>query len=840
MFDCRRALKSATVSFALVSVVLVPGHSQAQAVKPFIQSFQNSIALAARNGGLYVANSLSDSVSLVLANGIAVKPFSTKVQSPQGVAFDATGNLYVANGATGTITKITPAMVTTVFATGFKRPQALAFDKPGNLYVADQMTGLVSRVTPAGVTTAFAHGFTMPSALAFDGSGSLYVADAFTGIVSKVITGGVVTSFDASLFEPVGLAVDAKGNLYVSELQAGQITKITPAGTATVVVPATALGGSIPQGLAIAGNKLYIAGLDNTIHAVTITAAGVGAVSRYAPPLYQPTGLAQDAKGNLFVINAGNNTILEIPAGGIQTKLFASGFTKAAAIATDTTGNVYVADSTAGTVTKITLAGTKTVIVTNVPAAQSLALDGGGNLYVGGSTGGLTPQAEITKVTPVGASVLAVLNAAPISCLAVNKYGVLYAFLAPGNNPASISSISSTGAASTFAVIPNDSGLYPDTCNAMALDASGSIYVSGSYYPAGYYAGIFSVSSAAKITPIQSAVNYHPVAGLLVDSISGQIRLSTTDSTTDSINYILPALKPTVAAYSTTKADYEGLYLEITLAGYDGDFLGCRTGLNSNLKQLYSACLAADGFGDALTNFVAFRTDLGLTSAGTVPLSGASPIGGPIAYGLGAVWIPYFYPRPGASHPSLIFDGIPTDNAPPPPESANASGLTAAGQTIAFDLTVGSTGNPLQATTLGIPVGGTVATLTPTSVTYTPTKAFTGIGSFTFVVQNYQGTSTPAEAFVAVGVPSPARPTLSTLSTTSGSTAGGQSVTISGTNLAGPAAIRFGLNPATIQSQTATSITVAAPATTAGTVDVTISTAGGTSATSAADRYTFK
>jgi sugar lactone lactonase YvrE len=821
---------------ALAALAALPERARAQAVKPFIQSFQNSIALAARNGGLYVANSLSDSVSLVHANGAAVKTFTANVQSPQGVAFDATGNLYVANGATGTITRITPALVTTVFATGFKRPQALAFDKTGNLYVADQMTGLVSRITTAGAITAFAHGFTMPSALAFDGSGNLYVADAFTGIVSKVTTGGVVSSFDATLYEPTGLAVDALGNVYVAELQAGQITRITKAGKATVVVTATTLTGSLPQGLAIAGNKLYIAALDNTIHAVTITAAGVGAVSRYAPPLNQPTGLAQDAKGNLFVINAANNTIMEIPAGGIQTKLFASGFTQAAAIATDTAGNVYVADSAAGTVTKITPAGAKTVIVTNVPAAQSLVFDGGGNLYVGGSTGGISPQAEITKVTPVGSNVFAVLNAAPISCLAVNKVGVIYAFLAQGNNPATISSISSAGVATTVLTLPNNNGFGPDTCNAMIADASGNLYVSASYYQNSDYptAGIFLVSPAATITPITSALSGTPIAGFVLGSVSGQVRITATYASINSINYVYPASKPGAVNYSMTKADYEDLYLGITFQ--DFDFGGFICGLSTNLGQSYSPCVAGY-LGGSLAEF---RTDLGLTSLGTLPLSGAGPSGQPIRYGAESPPLPHIVAT-ASSAPYLKFDQVSSpSNAPPPPASANAAGLTAEGQPVAFDLTVGSTGNPLQATTIGTPVGGNVAALTLTSVTYTPTKDFTGIGSFTFVVQNYQGTSTEAQAFVAVGVPSPSRPTLSALSTTSGSTAGGQSVTISGTNLAGPAAIRFGLNPATIQSQSATSVTVAAPASTAGTVDVTISTAGGTSATSAADHYTFK
>ena len=64
-------------------------------------------------------------------------------------------------------------------------------------------------------------------------------------------------------------------------------------------------------------------------------------------------------------------------------------------------------------------------------------------------------------------------------------------------------------------------------------------------------------------------------------------------------------------------------------------------------------------------------------------------------------------------------------------------------------------------------------------------------------------------------------------------------MTITGTNLAGATAVDFGGNAATIVSDSATQIVVTDPAGTAGTVDVTVTTAGGTSATSAADQFTY-
>ncbi len=82
-------------------------------------------------------------------------------------------------------------------------------------------------------------------------------------------------------------------------------------------------------------------------------------------------------------------------------------------------------------------------------------------------------------------------------------------------------------------------------------------------------------------------------------------------------------------------------------------------------------------------------------------------------------------------------------------------------------------------------------------------------------------------------------PTVTGIGTTAGPPSGGTTVTIIGTDLANAMAVDFGTNAATIVSDTATQIVVASPAGSAGTMDVTVTTAGGTSTTSAADQFTY-
>ncbi|PKM88599.1 MAG: hypothetical protein CVU87_07165, partial [Firmicutes bacterium HGW-Firmicutes-12] len=83
-------------------------------------------------------------------------------------------------------------------------------------------------------------------------------------------------------------------------------------------------------------------------------------------------------------------------------------------------------------------------------------------------------------------------------------------------------------------------------------------------------------------------------------------------------------------------------------------------------------------------------------------------------------------------------------------------------------------------------------------------------------------------------------PSINSISPTSGSTAGGTSVTISGTNFTGATAVKFGsTNASSYNVDSDTQITATSPAGSAGVVDITVITAGGTSATSAADQFAY-
>ena len=144
-----------------------------------------------------------------------------RAELSRALAFDASGNLYVANEGNGTVSEFAPGSTTpTATLTGLSYPVALAFDASGNLYVANDdrhdgeqvrsgehhahrhphraelsrspwrstpaatstwpttSSGTVSKFAPGSTTpTATLTGLNDPDALAFDSSGNLYVAN---------------------------------------------------------------------------------------------------------------------------------------------------------------------------------------------------------------------------------------------------------------------------------------------------------------------------------------------------------------------------------------------------------------------------------------------------------------------------------------------------------------------------------------------------------------------------------------------------------------------------------------------------------------------------------------
>lgn len=198
-----------------------------------------AVALPARaQQPLYVANCGPDTVTKI-TRGVQTTFASSGLNAPNGLAFDASGNLYVANRDLfeNIIERLTPGGVASQFAsTGLDGSDGLAFDGAGNLYGTNFGNNTIERFTPGGIRSIFASkGLSKPQGLAFDRAGNLYVANSGNNTIERFTPSGVGTVFASDgLSYPIGLAFDAAGNLYAANAGDNTIERFTPSGVGTV------------------------------------------------------------------------------------------------------------------------------------------------------------------------------------------------------------------------------------------------------------------------------------------------------------------------------------------------------------------------------------------------------------------------------------------------------------------------------------------------------------------------------------------------------------------------------------------------------------------------------
>ena len=169
------------------------------------------------------------------------------------------------------------------------------------------------------------------------------------------------------------------------------------------------------------------------------------------------------------------------------------------------------------------------------------------------------------------------------------------------------------------------------------------------------------------------------------------------------------------------------------------------------------------------------------------------------------------------------------------PSPPAVSGVSPSKGPLAGGITVTITGANLE-NAEAVKFGATAATVTEDTATQIKVTApACAEGTVHVTVKTAGGTSATSAADEYTCVPAP---TVTSVSPTKGPLGGGETVTITGTNLSGAEAVKFGPNAATITEDTATLVKVTAPSCIAGALHITVTTPGGTSATGAGDEFT--
>lgn len=280
--------------------------------------------------------------------GGVITTLETGLNVLQGVAVDASGNVYIAAAYQSSIEELVavngsiPANPKILkLGSGLSEARAVAVDKNGNVFVADLGDHTVKEIVavngsiPADPTIrTLGSGFAAPHGIAVDGSGNVYVIDSNESTVTEILAvNGTIPSsptmvaIGSGFKGAYGVAVDASANIYVADTGNSAVKEIE----VNTTLQSLGSGFSHPQSVAVdARGNVYVADTNN--HAVKEIAANDSSqVLTVGSGFSSPKGVAVDKFGDVYVADSGTETIQEI---SLKPSIFSSVALGATATAT--------------------------------------------------------------------------------------------------------------------------------------------------------------------------------------------------------------------------------------------------------------------------------------------------------------------------------------------------------------------------------------------------------------------------------------------------------------------------------------------------------------------------
>jgi sugar lactone lactonase YvrE len=408
-------------------------------------------------------------------NGAAT---NAELSYPKSIAIDGAGNLLIADTYNERIRKVAvgTGVITTIAGTGqpgntgdngpatsaeLESPEGIAVDGSGNVYVACADADVIRKVTAAtGVITTVAGTYSMysqggysgdggpatsaklnnPSSVAVDNSGNLYIADTYNSAIRKVTAStGIITSAagngsmcnplsgdggpaaSAGLCYPNGVTVDGAGSVYISDSNWSRIREmaVTATPTATTAAPTFSIATGTyptPQTVTITdttpGASIYVSfgsAAPSTIspgYNAPVNVTGTGTINAVAvAPGYLTSAVASATytitmPPSAVISTAAGNGVYGSPGTGAKSTSASIGYPSS--VATDKAGNFYFTDlgnnmvwkvsASSGVISAFAGNGTAGYGGDGGPAAAGqldypvgIAVDGSGNVFIADS-----------------------------------------------------------------------------------------------------------------------------------------------------------------------------------------------------------------------------------------------------------------------------------------------------------------------------------------------------------------------------------------------------------------------------------------------------------------------
>jgi sugar lactone lactonase YvrE len=379
---------------AASSTLNIPGAVAADSAGNVYIADQNNNAVekVAPDGNLSVFAGVSGT-SGTPTQGIAT---NSHMNGPDGVATDSAGNVYIADYFNGVIEKVTPAGELSIVAgipgspgnptpgpatsSHLSQADGVAVDAAGNVYIADGGPNVIERVTPSGTLSIFAGipgssaqptpGLATASALddpvgvGVDAAGAVYVADDVAHVIEKISPQGQLSviagngspgaptyngpATGTSLNQPSGIVVDPAGNVFVADSSNHTIDRLTPPAPISTAGPAITGTPQTGQTLATDGGSWDNAPFTETYQWQDCDGSGAGCTAISGATSRSYTVAGADSGHTLRVLVTARNGGGSADATSAATAVVPANETVTTTTTTTTPGPVVVTTDPAG------------------------------------------------------------------------------------------------------------------------------------------------------------------------------------------------------------------------------------------------------------------------------------------------------------------------------------------------------------------------------------------------------------------------------------------------------------------------------------------------------------